>query len=168
MSNFRVGIGYDVHPLVDGRPLVLGGVTVPFDRGLDGWSDADVLTHVIIEAMLGASGLGDIGTHFPPGDQRYKNISSLFLLGEVNEKLAKAGWNVVNIDTTVVAEQPKLKDHIEPMRKQISSTLGIDIECVSVKASTNNGLGYLGRVEGIATYAVALIERNGKPVLSSK
>jgi 2-C-methyl-D-erythritol 2,4-cyclodiphosphate synthase len=158
MSNIRVGIGYDVHPLVAGRPLVLGGVTVPFDRGLDGWSDADVLTHAIIEAMLGAAGMGDIGTHFPPGVLRYKNISSLILLGEVNSKLVKAGWHVVNIDTTVVAEQPKLKEYIEPIRKQISHTLGIDPGNVSVKASTNNGLGYLGSIEGIATYAVALIE----------
>jgi len=162
MGNFRVGIGYDVHPLVSGRVLVLGGVNVPFEFGLDGWSDADVLTHAIIEAMLGAAGMGDIGTHFPPGDMRYENISSLVLLGKVREKLEKAGWHVVNIDSTVVAEQPKLKENIEPMRQQLSRTLGLEHDCVSVKASTNNGLGYLGRVEGIAAYSVTLIERNEK------
>ena len=160
MSNIRVGIGYDVHPLVAGRPLVLGGVTVPFERGLDGWSDADVLVHAVIEAMFGAAALGDIGTHFPPGDSRYKNISSIALLGEANKKLAGVGWRIANIDITVVAEQPKLRDFIDPMRQQISRVLGIDTGCVSVKASTNNRLGYLGRNEGIAAYAVALIENN--------
>jgi len=159
MVDIRVGIGYDVHPLVKGRPLILGGVTIPFSMGLDGWSDADVLTHAVMEALFGAAALGDIGSHFPPGEPQYKNISSLVLLSRANEKLRTAGWQVGNIDVTVVAEQPKLRDYVDRMRQQISLTLGIETDNVSIKASTNNGLGYLGRVEGIAAYAAALIER---------
>ena len=141
-----------------GRKLVLGGVSIPFDRGLSGWSDADALTHAIIDALLGAAALGDIGRHFPPGDPRYKDISSLVLLEEAREKLAAAGWEVVNIDATVVAEEPKLNEYIESMRGQLGQTLGIDTGRVSVKASSNNGLGMIGRGEGIAAYAVTLIE----------
>ena len=159
-NKFRVGIGYDVHPLVAGRRLVLGGVEIPFVTGLDGWSDADVLTHAVIEALLGAAALGDIGRHFPPGDLQYQGISSLILLRQVKDKLAAAGWKIGNIDTTVVAEQPKLKDYIEIIRGKLSETLNIDITQVSVKASTNNGLGFLGRTEGVAAYAVALLEGN--------
>ncbi len=156
--NTRIGIGYDVHPLVPGRKLVLGGVTIPFSKGLEGWSDADVLTHAIMDALLGAAALGDIGLHFPPGQAEYKDISSLVMLNKVMEKLKEAGYQVVNIDVTVVAEQPHLREHIDSMRQNLSRLLGININKVSVKASTNNGLGFIGRGEGIAAYAVALIE----------
>ena len=154
----RIGSGYDVHPLTMGRRLVLGGVDIPFDRGLDGWSDADVLTHAIIDALLGAAALGDIGSHFPPGDPEYKDISSLVLLKKVKNKLAEKGWLIENIDATVVAEQPRLSDFIDRMREKLSQTLGITLDRVSVKASTSNGLGFIGRGEGIAAYAVALIK----------
>jgi len=157
-GKIRVGIGYDVHPLTPGRRLVLGGVEIPFDKGLSGWSDADVLTHAIMDALLGAAALGDIGSHFPPGEPQYKDISSLILLEGVRDKLAKNGWRVFNIDATIVAEQPKLKDFIDAMRQQLSKTLGINISQVSVKASTSAGLGFVGRGEGIAACAVAVIE----------
>jgi 2-C-methyl-D-erythritol 2,4-cyclodiphosphate synthase len=157
-SSLRVGIGYDVHPLVPGRRLVLGGVDIPFDKGLSGWSDADTLTHAIIDALLGAAALGDIGSHFPPGEAQYRDVSSLDLLGKVREELAENSWRVVNIDATILAERPKMKDFIQQMRKQISQTLDISISQVSVKASTSNGLGFIGRGEGIAAYAVALVE----------
>ena len=157
----RIGIGYDVHPLVPGRRLVLGGIEIPFEKGLYGWSDADVLTHCIIEALLGAAALGDIGTHFPPGDPANKNISSLEMLKKVSGKLAENGWLIDNIDATVVAERPKLREFIDRMRQQLSQTLGIQIDQVSVKASTSNGLGFEGRGEGIAAHAVALI-RSGE------
>jgi 2-C-methyl-D-erythritol 2,4-cyclodiphosphate synthase len=154
----RAGIGYDVHPLVPGRKLVLGGIDIPFDRGLSGWSDADALTHAVIDALLGAAVLGDIGSHFPPGESPYKDISSLFLLEKVREELAAGGWQVVNVDATILAESPRLRDFIDRMRQQLSQTLGISTSQVSVKASTSNGLGFIGRGEGIAAYAVALIE----------
>lgn len=154
----RVGIGYDVHPLTPGRRLVLGGVDIPFDKGLSGWSDADVLTHAIIDALLGAAALGDIGKHFPPGEAQYKDISSLVLLKKVRDKLKENGWQVSNIDATIVAEQPKLGGFINQMRRQLSQTLSINIGQVSIKASTSDQLGSIGRGEGIATYAVALIE----------
>ena len=154
----RVGTGYDVHPLAPGRRLVLGGVEIPFDKGLSGWSDADVVTHAIMDALLGAAALGDIGRHFPPGEPQYKDISSLVLLERVRDELAKNGWRVGNIDATIVAEQPKLSDFMAAMRRQLSQTLGIDISQVSVKASTSAGLGFVGRGEGMAAYAVAMIE----------
>ena len=157
-NKVRAGIGYDVHPLVPGRKLVLGGIDIPFDKGLSGWSDADALSHAIIDALLGAAALGDIGSHFPPGDPQYKDISSLVLLERVRKKLAENGWQVVNIDATVLAESPRLRDFIDRMRQQLSQTLGINISQVSVKASTSAGLGFIGRGEGIAAYAVALIE----------
>ncbi len=153
----RIGIGYDVHPLISGRRLVLGGVDIPFDKGLSGWSDADVLTHAVIDALLGAAALGDIGSHFPPGDPEYKDVSSLVLLKKVKDKLAEKGWLIDNVDATIVAEQPRLRDFIEPMREKLSRTLGITLSQVSVKASTSNGLGYIGQGEGIAACAVALI-----------
>ena len=156
-NNMRIGTGYDAHPLVTGRRLVLGGVEIPFGKGLDGWSDADVLTHAIIDALLGAAALGDIGSHFPPGDPEYKDISSLALLKKVRDRLAENGWLIDNVDATVVAEQPKLRDLIDRMRQQLSQTLGIQISQVSVKASTSNQLGFAGRGEGIAAHAVALI-----------
>jgi len=157
-SKMRVGIGYDVHPLTHGRRLVLGGVEIPFAKGLSGWSDADVLTHAIIDALLGAAGLGDIGSHFPPGEPQYKDISSLVLLKRVKDKLTENGWLIVNIDATVVTEQPKLRDFIDRMRQQLSQTLGIAASQVSVKASTSAKLGFIGRGEGIAVWAIVLLE----------
>jgi len=154
----RIGIGYDIHPLTQGRRLVLGGIDIPFDKGLDGWSDADVLTHAIIDALLGAAALGDIGSHFPPGEPQYKDISSLALLGRVRDRLTESGWQVVNIDATIVAEQPRLSHFIDGMRKQLSQTLGIAVSQVNVKASTSAGLGAVGRGQGIAALAVALIK----------
>jgi len=157
-NKMRIGIGYDVHPLVPGRRLVLGGVEIPFDKGLSGWSDADVLTHAIIDALLGAAALGDIGSHFPPGEPQYRDISSLILLKKIKDKLAENGWRVGNIDATIMAEQPKLRDFIDRMRQQLSQTLDSEISQVSVKAITSEQLGFIGRGEGIATCAVALIE----------
>ena len=137
---------------------MLGGVDIPFDKGLDGWSDADVLTHAVIDALLGAAALGDIGQHFPPGESEFKEVSSLFLLDKVIEKLEERDWWAVNIDATVVAEAPRLREYIDDMRENLSQVLGISIEQVSIKASTSNGLGLIGRGEGIAAYAIALIE----------
>ena len=154
----RIGTGYDVHPLVPGRKLVLGGVEIPFDKGLEGWSDADVLTHAVMDALLGAAALADIGHHFPPGEAHYKGISSLHLLKKVIEKLAEKGYRVGNIDVTVVAERPKLREYIDDMRNTLSKTMGMEMDRVSVKASTSNGLGFIGSGQGIAAYAVALIE----------
>ena len=156
----RAGIGFDVHPLAHGHRLVLGGIEIPFTKGLNGWSDADVLTHAIIDALLGAASLGDIGRHFPPGEPEYKDISSLLLLKKVAEMLKENGWQTGNIDATIVAEQPKLKDFIDRIRTQLSQTLGITIGQVSVKASTSNQLGFIGREEGIAVFAVATVEEN--------
>jgi 2-C-methyl-D-erythritol 2,4-cyclodiphosphate synthase len=156
-SNMRIGIGYDSHPFVKERKLVLGGVEIPFKRGLEGWSDADALTHAIIDALLGAAALGDIGQHFPPGEAQYKDISSLSLLKTTNDKLTDAGWHIVNIDTTIIAEEPRLAGFIEKMRQNLSRTLAIDIDRVSVKASTSNGLGCTGKGRGIEAQAVALI-----------
>ena len=154
----RVGIGYDVHSLTSGRRLVLGGIDIPFNIGLSGWSDADVLTHAIMDALLGAAALGDIGSHFPPGEPEYQDISSLILLERVRDKLAENSWQVVNIDATIVAERPKLRDFIDRMRQQLSQVLGIALGQVSLKASTSDQLGFIGRGEGIAAGAVALIE----------
>ena len=153
----RIGTGYDAHPLATGRRLVLGGIEIPFEQGLHGWSDADVLTHAVIDALLGAAALGDIGSHFPPGDPEFRDISSLVLLQKVKDKLAENGWLIDNVDATVVAMQPKLRDYIDPMRRELSRTLGISIDSVSVKASTSNQLGFAGRGEGISAMAVALI-----------
>jgi 2-C-methyl-D-erythritol 2,4-cyclodiphosphate synthase len=154
----RIGIGYDAHPLTPGRRLVLGGVDIPFDKGLSGWSDADALTHAIIDALLGAAALGDIGSHFPPGEPEYKDISSLVLLKQVSNELAEKGWQIENIDATIVAEQPKLRDFIDGMRYQLSQVMGIAPSQVSVKASTSAQLGFVGRGEGIAVWAVAMVE----------
>jgi 2-C-methyl-D-erythritol 2,4-cyclodiphosphate synthase len=154
----QVGIGYDVHRLAPGRRLVLGGVEVPSRQGLIGWSDADVLTHAVIDALLGAAALGDIGSHFPPGEPQFKDISSLALLERVRDKLRENGWQVENIDATIVAEQPRLSDFIGGMRKQLSQTLGIALSQVNVKASTSARLGSVGRGEGVAALAVALIK----------
>ena len=154
----RVGIGYDAHALVPGRKLVLGGVHIPFDKGLLGHSDADVLIHAIIDALLGASGLKDIGTYYPSDDQRYKDISSLTLLAEVSKLIGDKGIIVNNIDATVVAQQPKLSGFIDDMRVQIAESLRISPENIMVKATTTEGLGFTGRGEGIAAYAIALIQ----------
>jgi 2-C-methyl-D-erythritol 2,4-cyclodiphosphate synthase len=156
----RVGIGYDIHPLVKGRKLVIGGLEIPFRKGLDGWSDADVLTHAIIDALLGAAALGDIGSNFPAGEAQYKNISSLSLLKTTKDKLTAKGWQIVNIDATIVAEKPKLSEFIGQMRQKLSDTLGIDPGQVSVKASTANGLGFVGQGRGIEAQAIALIARD--------
>ena len=157
-GELRIGIGYDVHSLAPGRRLVLGGIDIPFDKGLSGWSDADVLTHAIMDALLGAAALGDIGSHFTPGDLQLKDISSLVLLEKVRDELAEKGWQVNNVDATVLAERPKLRDYIDRMRQQLSQTLGINISRVSVKASTSDQLGFVGRGEGIAAYAVATLK----------
>lgn len=159
-SKLRVGIGYDTHPLATGRKLVIGGVEIPYDKGLSGWSDADVLTHAVIDALLGAAALGDIGHHFPPGAPEYKGILSLKLLREVKNKLEKEGWRVVNIDATVIAEQPRLEEFISQIRRSLSQTLGLAVGQVSVKASTAAKLGYIGRGQGIEARAVALIQKH--------
>ncbi len=154
----RVGIGYDVHPLASGRSLVLGGIEIPFDKGLSGHSDADVLTHAIIDALLGAAGLKDIGNQFPSEDPRYKDISSLILLDEVNKLLRAKGFKVGNIDAIIIAQEPELSPFIDDMRSRLSRTLGIASGQVMVKATTTDGLGFVGKGEGMAACAVALVE----------
>src|SRR4030065_2024472 len=149
----RAGIGYDVHKLVTGRRLILGGVEIPFDKGLSGHSDADVLTHAIMDALLGAAGLKDIGNQFPSDDRQYKDISSLVLLDEVNKLVWEKGFIVVNIDAVIVAQQPKMLPFIDDMRRLISRRLGINSEQVMVKATTTDGLGLVGSGEGMAAYA---------------
>ena len=155
----RIGHGYDVHRLIEGRELVLGGVKIEHERGLLGHSDADVLLHAISDALLGAAALGDIGKHFPDTDEKYKGADSLVLLGKVGDLLKKSGYYVVNIDATVLAEAPKLAPHIEKMREKISHSLSIAVECVSVKATTEEGLGFTGERQGIAAHAVCLIDK---------
>lgn len=154
----RVGTGYDVHALGEGLPLWIGGVRIEHTHGLIGHSDADVLLHAICDALLGAAALGDIGKHFPDTDPAYKGISSLKLLAHVGHLLGEHGYRIGNIDSTVVAQHPKLAPHIEQMRCNIASTLGIDTDCVSVKATTTEHLGFEGRMEGISAQAVAIIE----------
>jgi 2-C-methyl-D-erythritol 2,4-cyclodiphosphate synthase len=155
----RIGIGYDIHRLVEGRKLVLGGVEIPFERGLLGHSDSDVLTHAICDALLGAAALGDIGTHFPDSDPRWAGASSLDLLGQVVELLTEQGFGVTNVDATVMAEQPTLTPHVDSMRERLASVLGVDADRVSVKAKTSEGLESVGRNEAMAAQAVALIHR---------
>lgn len=155
----RVGFGYDAHRLVEGRRLVLGGVEVPFTKGLLGHSDADVLLHAIIDALIGAAGLGDIGTHFPPSDASYKDISSLELLSRAGELVLEAGFRVGNIDSTVVCETPRLSSHIPGMVEKIAFALKCGSGKINVKAKTEEGLGFTGTGEGIKAYAVALLER---------
>lgn len=154
----RIGFGYDVHRLVAGRNLVLGGVQVPFARGLAGHSDADVLTHAIIDALLGAAGAGDIGRHFPDTDDRYKDISSLVLLQEVGRLLKERRLEIVNIDAVVVAQAPKLAGYLPAMEESITSTLGLSRGKVNIKATTTEGLGFTGSGEGMAAYAVAALQ----------
>jgi 2-C-methyl-D-erythritol 2,4-cyclodiphosphate synthase len=154
----RVGFGFDLHPLVSGRPLILGGVTVASEVGLDGHSDADVLSHAIGEALLGALALGDLGRHFPDTDPRYKGVSSLVLLGAVVDLVRSRGGRLVNVDATVLAQAPRLSPHLPEMAKQLASVLGVPLEQVSVKAKSPEGLGLVGRREGIAAMAVVSVE----------
>ena len=153
----RIGCGYDSHRFVEGRRLVLGGVEIPFERGLDGWSDADVVTHAVIDALCGAAGLGDIGTLFPAGDERFRDVSSLVLLDEVVGMVRERGMDVVNVDVTVVAEEPTLAAHISGMRRCLGAPMHLPPERVSVKAKTNEHMGFVGRGEGIAAFAVVLL-----------
>lgn len=154
----RIGQGYDVHRLSVGRELILGGEEIPYDKGLDGHSDADVLVHAIMDALLGAAALGDIGRHFPDTEEQYKGISSIELLRRVGKILFEYGYSIVNIDSTVIAQKPKLAPFISMMRKNIADALQIDVSKVSVKATTEEGLGFTGNCEGIAAQAVCLIE----------
>lgn len=156
-SNLRVGYGYDAHRLAEGRRFVLGGVEIPHEKGLLGHSDADVLAHAVIDALIGAAALGDIGRHFPPTDAAYKGISSIELLGRVAKLLDEKGFMVVNVDSTVVCEAPRLAAHIPGMIKNISGALGIDPGCVNVKAKTEEGMGFTGSGEGMSAHAVALL-----------
>jgi len=158
-EELRVGTGWDSHPLVSGRRLILGGVDIPYDKGLSGWSDADVAVHAIIDALCGAANLGDIGTLFPSQEPEYKDISSLVLLNKTTELLKAKGLRVVNIDVTIMAQNPKLSPFIPEMRKRISRALGVDSTQVTVKATTTNGLGFIGRGEGMTAQAVALIQK---------
>jgi 2-C-methyl-D-erythritol 2,4-cyclodiphosphate synthase len=155
----RVGIGYDVHRLVPERRLVLGGVEVPYEKGLLGWSDGDVLVHAIIDALLGAAASGDIGTHFPPHDPAYEGISSIELLRRVADMLESQGWRIGNIDATIIAEEPRLFPFFDKMRDNIAATLALDKSYVGIKAKTNEGLGFIGQGEGIVACAVASLER---------
>lgn len=159
MTKLRVGHGYDVHRLVEGRTLILGGVTVPFDRGLLGHSDADVLTHAVMDALLGAAALGDIGKLFPDSDAAYAGADSIALLERVTALLREHGWQVGNVDATVVAQTPKLAPYVPDMRRRLAEAMGLDVDCVSVKATTEERLGFTGSGEGMAAHAVALIER---------
>jgi len=155
----RVGIGYDAHRLAIGRPLILGGVEIPFDKGLEGWSDADVLSHAIMDSLLGAAGLRDIGYHFPPNDPAYKNISSVTLLNRVADLLKSHGWRIGNIDATIIAERPLLRPFISPIKQTLARALSIGETQIGIKATTNEGMGFVGREEGIVAYAVALLEK---------
>ena len=157
MNNIRIGTGYDVHAFADDRPCVIGGVLIPHERGLLGHSDADVLSHAIGDALLGAAALGDIGIHFPETDERYKNISSLILLQRIVDALAESGYTVSNVDATIVAERPKLSPFIPLMKKRIGEALALRDDDVSIKATTSEKLGICGREEGIAAQAVVLI-----------
>jgi len=160
-SSLRIGNGYDIHRLVPNRSLIIGGVKLdhPDGLGLDGHSDADVLVHAIMDALLGALALGDIGKYFPPDDPQWKNSNSLILLEKVRELIASRGWRVINIDSVVIAERPKLKKYIDLMRKNIAQTIDIEVDCIGVKATTNELLGPEGREEGISSQAVVLLKR---------
>ena len=159
--NIRTGYGYDSHRLVEGRPFLLGGVLIPFQKGGMGHSDADVLLHAIADALLGAVALGDIGLHFPDTDTAWKDADSRMLLAHVVKLLREKGWTVGNMDCTVVLEQPKLRPHVEAMRQAIAGILGTPVDAVSVKASTNERMGFTGRGEGVAAHAVVLVHRTG-------
>jgi 2-C-methyl-D-erythritol 2,4-cyclodiphosphate synthase len=156
-EELRIGIAFDSHPLISGRRLILGGVDIPYDKGLSGWSDADVAVHAIIDALCGAANLGDIGTLFPSQKREYRDISSLVLLSKTGALLKAKGLRVVNIDVTIIAQSPKLSRFIPDMRKRIGQALGVDSTQVTIKATTTDGLGFIGRGEGIAAQSVALI-----------
>ncbi len=158
--NIRIGHGYDVHKLVEGRKLILGGVEIPHEKGLLGHSDADVMTHAVMDAIVGALALGDIGKLFPDNDQNFKDISSLVLLSKVNDAMKERGFCVVNIDATILCEAPKLRGYIDEMRNNIANCLGVDVDDISVKATTEEGLGFTGNREGIASHAVVLVQKN--------
>ena len=157
MMGLRIGHGYDVHRLTEGRPLILGGVTVPYERGLLGHSDADVLAHAVMDALLGAAALGDIGGMFPDSDERWRGADSLRLLEQVTARLAENGWAIGNVDATVLAQAPKLAPHIPEMRRRLAAAMCIDVTQISVKATTEEHLGFTGAGEGMACHAVALL-----------
>ncbi len=159
MTNLRIGHGYDVHKLVPDRKLILGGVEISFHLGLLGHSDADVLTHAVMDALLGACALGDIGQHFPDNDNTYHNIDSLLLARKVKDLLLKNGYGIVNLDCTILCQKPKLAPHIPKMRENIADAFGISVDAVSVKATTEEGLGFTGDGSGIAAHAVCLVEK---------
>ena len=153
----RVGIGFDVHRFVEGRPLILGGVNIPFEKGLEGHSDADVLTHTIADAILGAAGLGDIGVHFPDSEPQWKDVSSLIILEKIIEMLQEKSLAVVNVDAVLIAERPKISPWVPAIRDKLCQTIGVSAEMISIKATTTEGLGFIGEGKGIAAQAVALV-----------
>ena len=159
MIPYRIGTGYDVHPLIQGRPLILGGVHIPHSLGLLGHSDADVLLHAICDALLGALALGDLGHHFPPGDPRWAGVASTLLLEEVMKQVHALGWRAGNVDATVIAEHPKLAPHLPAMRATLARLMDLPLDAVSIKATTSEKLGFTGREEGIAAQAVVLLAR---------
>ena len=154
----RIGHGYDVHKLVEGRKLIMGGVEIPYEKGLLGHSDADVLLHAISDALLGAAALGDIGKLFPDTDPQFKGADSLVLMSEVYRHIKEKGYRVVNVDATIIAQRPKMRPHIDAMRSNIAKTLGVDIDCINVKATTEEGMGFTGEGMGISAHAVCLID----------
>ncbi|MBS4900194.1 MAG: 2-C-methyl-D-erythritol 2,4-cyclodiphosphate synthase [Clostridiales bacterium] len=154
----RVGMGYDVHKLVEGRPLIIGGVEIPYESGLLGHSDADVLLHAVTDSILGAAALGDIGKHFPDTDPAYKGADSLVLLKEAVRIVSEAGFRIVNIDSTIIAQRPKMRPYIDDMRANIARAAGIDISCINVKATTEEGLGFTGKGEGISSQSICMID----------
>jgi len=162
MTESRVGLGIDFHRFAEGRPLVLGGITIPHTRGLLGHSDADVLTHAVCDALLGAAGLGDIGTHFPETDPAYRGISSLTLLQKVLSLLEIDGWRPINIDATLIAQEPKLTPHFRAMKEMLGEVIHLPPKSIGLKATTSEGMGALGRAEGISAFCVALIERRAQ------
>jgi len=157
--SLRVGLGWDVHPLVEGRPLVLGGVRIPYEKGLFGHSDADVLIHALCDALLGAASLGDLGTLFPPSDPRLEGISSVYLLQEVMEEVRKRGWEVISVDSVIIAQGPRLAPHVGEMKQKLAPILGISPEDISIKPKSPEGLGFMGRDEGIGAMVVVLLMR---------
>lgn len=157
-KEMRIGLGYDVHELVKGRQLILGGINIPFEKGLAGHSDADVLTHAICDALLGAAGLGDIGMHFPDSDPKYKDISSIQLLHETFQMIGAKGFAIINIDTVIFAESPKLSPYRQAIRATLAEVLNLEIQRINIKATTTEGLGTIGQGDGIAAMAVALIQ----------
>lgn len=158
----RVGLGYDVHKLVEGRDLILGGVQIPYEKGLLGHSDADVLVHAIMDALLGAAALGDIGKHFPDTDPQYKGISSIALLEHVGHLLEESDYVIENIDATIIAQRPKMAPHIAAMRENVAEALGISVEQINIKATTEEGLGFTGTGEGISSQAICALKKAGK------